>query len=212
MGPSFTIAAGPRQRSHFRVRVPRYSWPYFTVSDSRLPQSGGPGPRMYIPPRIGWPSYTPRNWVPFRRLLQLAGLRWRYSNPPPHGVNLIRWVEWYSLEADPTENADPLLMWVAWYHGFHCSGTVQLVRDLEATPLPASLLLLRDVTADVTCSSVACAITITLISCLLCSNLVTAVYTPEYIWVSSDILRVKLFFGAARILSDKCSVTWMRTV
>jgi hypothetical protein len=36
-GLLFTIAAGPRQRSHFRVRVPWDSWPYFTVSDLRLP-------------------------------------------------------------------------------------------------------------------------------------------------------------------------------
>jgi hypothetical protein len=42
--------------SHSRVRVPWDSWPYFTVSDSRLP---------------------------FRRLLRLVGLRWRYSTPPP---------------------------------------------------------------------------------------------------------------------------------
>jgi hypothetical protein len=35
------------------------SWPYFTVSDSRLP---------------------------FRRHLRLAGIRWRYSTPPPHGA------------------------------------------------------------------------------------------------------------------------------
>jgi hypothetical protein len=33
-GLSFTIAAGPRQCSHSRVRVPLDSWPYFTVSDS----------------------------------------------------------------------------------------------------------------------------------------------------------------------------------
>jgi hypothetical protein len=33
------IAADPRQRSHFQVRVPRDSWPYFTVSNSRLPFS-----------------------------------------------------------------------------------------------------------------------------------------------------------------------------
>jgi hypothetical protein len=33
-GLSFTIAAGPRQRSHSGVRVP-----HFTVSDSRLPFS-----------------------------------------------------------------------------------------------------------------------------------------------------------------------------
>jgi hypothetical protein len=31
---SFTIAPGPRQRSHLRVRVPWDSWPNFTVSDS----------------------------------------------------------------------------------------------------------------------------------------------------------------------------------
>jgi hypothetical protein len=35
----FTIAAGPRQRSHSRVRVPWDSPPYFTVSDSKLPFS-----------------------------------------------------------------------------------------------------------------------------------------------------------------------------
>jgi hypothetical protein len=32
-GLSFTIATGPRQRSHYRVRVPWDSLPYFTVSD-----------------------------------------------------------------------------------------------------------------------------------------------------------------------------------
>jgi hypothetical protein len=57
-GLTFTIAARPRQCSHFRVWDPWDSWPFFTVSDSRLP---------------------------FRRLLRLAGLRWRYSIPPPHG-------------------------------------------------------------------------------------------------------------------------------
>jgi hypothetical protein len=35
--PSLTIAAGPRHRSHSRVRVPWDSRPYLTVSDSRLP-------------------------------------------------------------------------------------------------------------------------------------------------------------------------------
>jgi hypothetical protein len=38
-GLSLTFAAGPHQCSHFRVRVPRVPWPYFTVSDSRLPQN-----------------------------------------------------------------------------------------------------------------------------------------------------------------------------
>jgi hypothetical protein len=58
-GLPFRIAAGPRQRSHFRVRVLWVS-SYFTDSDSRLP---------------------------FYRLLRLAWLRWRYSTPPPHGIN-----------------------------------------------------------------------------------------------------------------------------
>jgi hypothetical protein len=49
-GLSFTIAAGPRQHIHSCILVPRASWPYFTVSDLRLPQTGGPGPcTFYIP-------------------------------------------------------------------------------------------------------------------------------------------------------------------
>jgi hypothetical protein len=44
-GLSFTIAAGPRQRSHSRVRVPWESRPYFTVSDSRLHFSSPPTTR-----------------------------------------------------------------------------------------------------------------------------------------------------------------------
>jgi hypothetical protein len=36
---TLTIAPGPLQRRHFQVQVPWDSWPYFTVSDSRLPFS-----------------------------------------------------------------------------------------------------------------------------------------------------------------------------
>jgi hypothetical protein len=61
-GGSCVYAAGPRQRSVSRVPVPWDSWPTFTVSDLRLP---------------------------FRRLLRVAGLRWRYSTPPPHGCLLV---------------------------------------------------------------------------------------------------------------------------
>jgi hypothetical protein len=41
-GLSFTIAAGPRQLSQSRVRIPWDSWSHFTVSDSRLPFSSPP--------------------------------------------------------------------------------------------------------------------------------------------------------------------------
>jgi hypothetical protein len=63
-GLKFTIAVGLRQRSHFRTRVLRDYRPYFTVSDLRFLQPGGPGPRIYTP-GTAWPSYTPRHWVPF---------------------------------------------------------------------------------------------------------------------------------------------------
>jgi hypothetical protein len=55
---SFVYAAGLRQDSLSRVRVPWDSWPYFTLSVL---------------------------WLPVRRLLRLVGSRWRYSSPPPHG-------------------------------------------------------------------------------------------------------------------------------
>jgi hypothetical protein len=55
----------------------------FNVSDSRLSQTGGPGPRIYIPQEQGGPLIYPGTGFPFRRLLRLAGTRWRYSNPPP---------------------------------------------------------------------------------------------------------------------------------
>jgi hypothetical protein len=51
----------------------------------RLPQPGGPGSCIYIPQEQGSPIMPPGTGFPFRRLLRLAGLRWRYSNPSPHG-------------------------------------------------------------------------------------------------------------------------------
>jgi hypothetical protein len=48
-GLSIAIPAVARQRSYYRVRVPRDPRPYFTVSDLRLPQPGGPGPDIYTP-------------------------------------------------------------------------------------------------------------------------------------------------------------------
>jgi hypothetical protein len=51
----------------------------------RLFQPGRPGPRIYIPQEQGGPDIPPGTGFPFCRFLLLAGLRWRYSNPPPHG-------------------------------------------------------------------------------------------------------------------------------
>jgi hypothetical protein len=65
MSVSFTIAAGSCQRSHSGVRVPRGSYPYFTISGSRLPQPEGSGPSIYISQGMGWTSHTPKHWVPY---------------------------------------------------------------------------------------------------------------------------------------------------
>jgi hypothetical protein len=88
---SFTIAVGPRQSSHSRVQVP-WDSSYFTVSDSGLPQLGVPGPRIHISHEQGGPVMKPGNGFPFRRLLRLAGLWWRYTNPPLHGLTIRRYI------------------------------------------------------------------------------------------------------------------------
>jgi hypothetical protein len=54
----------------------------------RLPQSGGPSPRIYIPQEQGGPDIPQDIGFPFRHLLRLAGLRWRHSIPPPHGIKI----------------------------------------------------------------------------------------------------------------------------
>jgi hypothetical protein len=52
----------------------------------RLPQPGGPGPRIYMPQEQGGLDIPPGTGFLFCRLLRLARLRWRYSIPDPHGL------------------------------------------------------------------------------------------------------------------------------
>jgi hypothetical protein len=63
MALSFKIAVGSRKRIYSWVRVPWDLRKYFTVSHSRLSLC---------------------------RQLLLAGLRWRYSTPPPHGSESLK--------------------------------------------------------------------------------------------------------------------------
>jgi hypothetical protein len=58
---------------------------YILLSHLRLSQLRGPGPRIYIAQEQSDPVIPPGTGFAFRRLLRLVGLRWRYSNPPPHG-------------------------------------------------------------------------------------------------------------------------------
>jgi hypothetical protein len=67
-GLSFVYAAGPRQRSHSRVRVPWDLRPYFIVSDSRLPFSSPPTTR-----RVTVEVFDPASTVWQTLLLQCFG-------------------------------------------------------------------------------------------------------------------------------------------
>jgi hypothetical protein len=87
---SFTTAAGPHRCSPSWVHVPRGSWPYITVSDSRLPQPGGPGSHIYIPQGQGGPVIPLGTGYPFWRLLRFKGLWWRYSNLLPHKCDWLQ--------------------------------------------------------------------------------------------------------------------------
>jgi hypothetical protein len=53
------FAAGTPQRSLSQVRVPRVLLPYFTLSDLRLFQSGGPNFLIYVPQEQGGPVIAP---------------------------------------------------------------------------------------------------------------------------------------------------------
>jgi hypothetical protein len=84
---SFTIVAGPRQRCHSRVQFPRDSLLHVTLSDSRLPQPGDPGPRIYIHQAHGGPVILPALGSHFGVFYDSQGyggvIR---SNPPPHQI------------------------------------------------------------------------------------------------------------------------------
>jgi hypothetical protein len=82
-GLSFTIPAGPRQRSHFLVRVPWDSWPYFTVSDSRLPFSvasyDSQGHGGGIRPRLHTGNWLNSKLVPFKISRHRSHRKHRFS-------------------------------------------------------------------------------------------------------------------------------------
>jgi hypothetical protein len=46
----------------------------------------------------------------FRRLLRLAGSRWRYLIPPPHGLTHLQTVSFYNPSARTAQKTQPLLL------------------------------------------------------------------------------------------------------
>jgi hypothetical protein len=67
----------------------------YLLSHLNLPQPGVPGPRIISNQEQGGPVIPPGTGFSFRRLLRLAGLRRRYSNPPPHGADKLTQVQLY---------------------------------------------------------------------------------------------------------------------
>jgi hypothetical protein len=80
-----TVASGPCQSSHSWVDVPQNSRPYFFGLIWDSPSMEGRVPLFISPRNRVAQLYPPRTGFPFYPLLRLTGLRWRYSNPPPHG-------------------------------------------------------------------------------------------------------------------------------
>jgi hypothetical protein len=62
---------------------------HILLSRLRHPQPGAPGHRIYCPYMKDGSVIPPANEFLFRRLVRLAGVHWRYFNPPPHGDNLL---------------------------------------------------------------------------------------------------------------------------
>jgi hypothetical protein len=82
MGLPFTIAAGPRQRSHSWVRVPRNSWPYFTVSDETPPT-------VFISSRNRVAQLYPWHWTGLCRSRYIASERTTQKTPLPTVLPLV---------------------------------------------------------------------------------------------------------------------------
>jgi hypothetical protein len=77
-------------------QVPKNSWPHFTLS-SKSPSTWRARSPYLHPPWTGGPVIPSGTGFPFCHLFWLAGLRWRYCNPPPNGS-----LDWSEVEVDVT--------------------------------------------------------------------------------------------------------------
>jgi hypothetical protein len=82
-----TIASGPRQSSHSWVEVPQNSTIIFYCLIWDSPNLEGQVP-VFISPRNRVAQLYPQALGSLFIVSYVSGLRWRYSNPPPHGKPL----------------------------------------------------------------------------------------------------------------------------
>jgi hypothetical protein len=128
--------AGPHQRSHSRVRDQRDSRPHFTVSNFTLHQSGGPDSFICIPQEQAGPVIPSRTWFLFLRLLGLARLRWRYSNPPPHGISKLIFLR-STLSPKSKSSQWSLSFWMSHQNSLHSPLPPQV---LDVLPISSTLI------------------------------------------------------------------------
>jgi hypothetical protein len=102
------------------------------LSHLRPPQPGGPGSRIYIPQEQSGPVIPPGTRFPFHPLLRLAGLQWRYSNPPPTWRDMSR-----------------IALLMSWG-----GPNIEPRSDHYKTPFPVARCLLNRIIATNTCSLV----------------------------------------------------------
>jgi hypothetical protein len=112
MGLSFTIIAGPRQRSHSQIRVPRDSDIFYSLRFETPPTWKARSLYLY-PPGTGWTQAL----FSLRRLLRLSGQRWRYSTPPPHEI--CHWTPVQSQSHIATDGQSVIMTWCRAPSGAH---------------------------------------------------------------------------------------------
>jgi hypothetical protein len=110
MGLSFIIATG-LDSAVILGSESRGTHDHIWLAQIRLSQPGEPGPRIYILQEQGVPVIPLDNGFPFRCLIRLTGLRWRYLNWPPYGwLTMTRLVtSSYILPTNRTEKCHNII-------------------------------------------------------------------------------------------------------
>jgi hypothetical protein len=85
-GPAFYNCCWASPAQSFLGLIPVGLVTIFCCLRFENPPTGWTWSPFLYPPGTGWPSYTSRHRLSFSSP-PIAGLRWRYSNPPPRGVN-----------------------------------------------------------------------------------------------------------------------------
>jgi hypothetical protein len=93
---------------------------------------------VFISPRNRVSSFPPGTGFPFCRLLRLAGLRWRYSNPPPHGSSQPPACSHYITSSRTTQKTPCCLAMAQQF--LSCCVNIRSRGEVSAVPMSRNLL------------------------------------------------------------------------